>query len=571
MNSPFVEFLKLFSKEFGKNKKYIVAVCTLVVLAAGIGAIAPFIYGKTIDSITQRKYEIALGLVGVGVIIDILKTYFNSFNGKITAELIIKISNSIRCILSEKVYRMKVECFDKYSKGEIVNRIQESTEDVVGFYIEFFKNLTMLGINLFVPLFFMFFISMKLSMFTLLTMPIIFAIVLLFQTKIKKIQEELVKNQDEYTSYLYESLDNIDGIKAYQIEGKAVLKIKKLLNNIASIFNSHLKISLVIKVIQDHLIAIFDAMILVISINSISNGTLTIGEMISFIVYLDILMGAISSLSSLSISYKENHVNIMRIIEIEKVSLEAKGEDIGLNTIKKIEFVNLRFGYEKEKELLKNITFKIEKPGLYVIVGENGCGKSTILKLLLKFYYCHSEELFINDKDINDIGSGELRNEISYLSKNNFVMRASIYENIKMVVEHATDQEIWQALCTVGLKNFILSLDKGYNTEIGDGALTLSSGQIQKLMLARIILKKSSLILLDEVTSDLDPVSESEIIKIIKELAKTKIVISVAHRTQFVNSGDFIIHIHNGTMVDIGKHEELMLHSALYKEMFGEL
>lgn len=564
------EFWKTYSRHFKERKISIVFLSILMILVAIIDGVSPLIYGNTIDGITQNNMKYTFGLILLSFILAIIRSIISSIEGRKTACLILSIANKIKSSLFEKTIKMKASKLDIYTKGEIFNRLEDSCNNTVKFCVELSKSLIIIVINTVVPLIFIFRISVNLSVFALMVLPLMFLVTLLFQRVINKIQSEFVKNKDEYTVFVYNSLESIEGIKSFQIEDTAMSGFQRSISNIFYIFKRQQNIGVALRILQDVIIAVFNFIVLYLAASYIMSGKFTVGNLVSFSIYIEILFTAISSIMTFSISYQQNVIDITRILDIEHAPFEVNTLDYKIidEPIIKIEANHLNFSYSNGKRILKNLNLKINEPGWYSLVGENGCGKSTFFKILEKFYDCEKNMFFINDYDICDIDYNSLRNQIAYVSKKNYVVNGTIRDNLKIVDDNLNDQDFIRALEIVGLYNFIHSLDDGIDTVIGEGALKLSSGQLQKLMIARIVLKQSSVILIDEVTSDLDAVSEQEIVNVIKALSKDKIVISIAHRSSFIIPSDKIFYMHDGFIWESGTHEELMSNCLIYKKMF---
>lgn len=563
-------FWKQYSKYFTEQKWSFLFLIILVMLVTIISSVTPIIYGNTIDSISSFDMKKSVLLISISFFLAIIHSIIETIEGRKSAYLALHISNKIKNNLFEKIIRMTVSNLDTFTKGELINRLENSSDSVVLYFINIAKNIILILINTIVPLIFIFRISTKLSIIAIMMMPIMFTLTLLFQKRINKTQIEYVKNTDVYTTHMYNSIENIESLKAFQTENIAILEFKNCLSRIFSIFCKQQNIGFTLKILQDSLVACFNFIVLFLAANYIVAGELTIGSLVSFVIYIEMLFNAVATLMTFSLSYQQNAINIERILEIENTPSEVdiSSEVNIINSIYKIDIKNLDFKYQKGRMILKNLNMKISNPGWYTIVGENGCGKSTLFKILEKFYECEKNHILINDFDLNDIKYGYIRNQIAYASKRDCIINGTIKENIKMIDDSLDDTDIINVLKAVNLYDYIKSLELGLETLIGENAIKLSSGQLQKLTLAKIILKKSSVILFDEVTSDLDINSEQEIIQIIKKLSREKIVISIAHRSSFIIPSDKIFYMYNGCFYDSGTHDELIARCPIYRNLF---
>ena len=210
----------------------------------------------------------------------------------------------------------------------------------------------------------------------------------------------------------------------------------------------------------------------------------------------------------------------------------------------------------------------MDSPGFYSFVGKNGCGKSTLAKLLIKLYVVDSGYMEINGIDYNNCFIDSLRENITYIQKEDFFLNDTIYNNLSLANERATAEDIYRACQTVGIDEFINSLPDKYDTLVGEGGSTLSSGQRQKLNIARALLKKSKILIFDETTANLDGKSEKNVISILKKMSKHSIVIFISHKVSSIVQSDRIFLMESGSIIDSGTHEQLSKNNNIYKELF---
>lgn len=271
-------------------------------------------------------------------------------------------------------------------------------------------------------------------------------------------------------------------------------------------------LSSLINFLQQFFNQIFEVIIIFISAVFIIKGILSIGMMVSFNSYLEKLFNAISRLISLNLEKQTLAISLERINDIQSKEKEIVNENQPIK-INKIEFSHVSFKYDKN-EVLRDICFTINENGLYSIVGENGSGKTTILKLIDKLYVISKGEIFINDINIDELELGKLRRSISYMMKDNLIMPTSLYENIILGCDRVPDNDYLEELCQMLQLNELKNRIGGLWGEInGD---MLSSGEKQKVGLARALVNGSNLILLDEATSDMDGSVEKQVVNIIK-------------------------------------------------------
>ena len=260
-------------------------------------------------------------------------------------------------------------------------------------------------------------------------------------------------------------------------------------------------------------------------------------------------------------------VNIDRINGIFSEPAETvKTECIEIKNVNKIQIKNLAFSYTN-KEILDGLNLQIESPGLYSLVGINGSGKSTVLKLIIGLYEYNKGNIWINNMIINNLSLYEYRERISYIPKQPFLFNESIEYNLTL--GKTIDRERIEFVCRqVGLYEFIKEQEQKYETIVGEGGIFLSSGTKQKISIARAALKDSTLWLGDEITSDLDGQVEADVIGYLKKLSAEKIIIMVSHKISSIEKSDKIFVINEGCIVSEGTNAELMEKDLLYRKMF---
>ena len=279
------------------------------------------------------------------------------------------------------------------------------------------------------------------------------------------------------------------------------------------------------------------------------------------------LIGYISEIREKLADGKVSASRVFDIITYNSFSKETYGT-MTLDTIKgNIEFKKVVFKYNSNK-LFENLTFKIEPNKMIAIVGKSGEGKSTILKLLSKSYSVNSGEILIDNYNINDLSEETIKNNISIVSQSPYIFNLSIKENIKLANSSATDDKIIEVCKKAQIHDVIASMEDGYDTLVGENGVILSGGQRQRIAIARALIKKSKIILLDEATSSLDNNNQAKIKNVIKDLSKDHTVVIVAHRLSTIVDSDNIFVLDKHKISASGTHNELMKNCAEYRNLY---
>ena len=313
---------------------------------------------------------------------------------------------------------------------------------------------------------------------------------------------------------------------------------------------------------------VINIVILLIAGVAIISGQMTIGNMVAFNTYLGSFFESIFKVMELNLDRQSVLISYKRMLELENQEEEDYNAGIELGFIENIICKNLNFGYEQEM-ILKELNITISGNGLYSIVGNNGCGKTTFLKLLERFYDKVSGEIFINNIEIEKYALSSLRKSIFYMAKEPFFMQDTILNNLRMGKDTVLKQEIIELCQKVGIHDEIMYLPEGYETVMEKGGENFSSGQKQKLGFVRVLLSQASLILLDEVTSDMDGIAEKKMCDLVEEMSQYSIVINVSHKPESLKRSKKIFLIENGKIVGSGLHCEMLRGYEQYRKMFG--
>ena len=483
----------------------------------------------------------------------------------------ITIENDIKKSLMESILYIKNRYLEQYEKGALLNRIEFDVETIAGYYIDLIGSILMIILNSLIAIYFIFQISIKLSLVAIVFLPFSFLVNYFFRNKIRMIGIKQKEINDQYLSYNGWIFININSLKAFGRQKNILERFSSFLNSKLDIDMKGTKLSLQVSVIRAILSSGLNVALLTIAGILIMDGEMTIGNLVAFNSYLEMLYQAISKMLELNLNKQGVIVSCERLGEIRFAESELKGEKGSILDvpIKEIEFDKVCFSYSNEKSILSDTSFTIKENGLYSFVGENGCGKTTILKLLEKFYDVEQGQIKINKIDINDYEIFSVRENIAYMSKEPFFIYDTVYENIRLANNHISEDEIEDICRQVGLHKDIMKMQQQYRSLIESDGGNLSNGQKQKLSFARIMAcKKASLYLLDEITSDLDGIAEKNICDLVEEIAKHAIIICVSHKEELLKRSRKILVIEEGKVMDTGTHESLLNSSITYKKLY---
>lgn len=517
--------------------------------------------------------SVVLLLLGVFlVVMTLFKTacYFGSSAAIIPLRT--GIVRDIRTKVYDKVVSLPIGFFSKERKGDIIARMTGDVSEVENSIV---TSLDMLIKNpIFILIYFgtLIYISWELTLFTICVIPVLGWVMGSIGRKLKA--KSLVAQQKlgETTSQMEETLGGLRIIKAFIAEKKMSARFMKCSNELRS---ATMKVTM--RQALAHPVSEFLGTAVIVIVLWFG-GTLILGEnspisAAAFIYYLTILYSIINPLKELSkASYNiprglASMERIDAILSAENPIVDGeKGVEIP-EMQEGIEYKNLTFSYDGERNVLKNINLKIQKGKTVALVGQSGSGKSTMVDLIPRYYDVEQGEITIDGVNIKDMKVKSLRSLIGNVNQEAILFNDSFYNNITFGVENATMEQVVEAAKIANAHDFIMATENGYDTNVGDRGCLLSGGQRQRISIARAILKNPPILILDEATSALDTESERLVQEALERLMKSRTTIAIAHRLSTIKNADEICVLRDGEIVERGKHEELLEQNGVYKRL----
>ena len=431
----------------------------------------------------------------------------------------------------------------------------------------FKDSLTLMGL-----LIVMFLQNWKLALISIVMIPLASFSAKTLGKRISKVTTEAQQKSGFLTTYLVELFKNHKLIKIFQ---KEEYEKKRAESYLSQLKEKNQKIQTVFVRMSPIMETLTGAMIAVLIFYSsilMSRGELDINNFFSFLAAMMLAYQPVRSLSTLNMILNQGLSAASRILPIidQKNNInDSSGAELIQVKNSNIKFQNVNFSYEiSEGQTLNSINLEFEGGKMTSLVGHSGSGKSTIMNLIPRFYDVQSGEIFIDNQSINKLTIKSLRDQISMVSQETTLFDDTIKNNIKYAKENATDDEIYHVAKLSFCEEFISNLPNKYETLIGENGVRLSGGEKQRLSIARAMLKKSSVILLDEATSSLDSETETKIQEALNILTKNKTTIVIAHRLSTILNSNNIYLIDSGKVIENGKHEDLMHKSELYRSFY---
>ena len=528
--------------------------------------------GNVIDKLYNNDFNINIlgsavfivAMLGIRFVCNFLSTKFSS-----------KSSTEVRKGLRAKIYQKLLDLGVNYKDTiSTSSTVQISVDGVEALEIYFGRYLPQLFYSLLAPLTLFVVvapISFKAAIVLLICVPLIPVSIVAVMKFAKKL---LGKYWGIYTNLGDSFLENLHGLttlKIYDLDEEKNEEMNKEAENFRNITMKVLSMQLNSINIMDLIAFGGSALGIIIAINQYSQGNITIGQVLIIILlssefFIPLrLLGSYFHVAMNGMAASDKIFNLLDA-EIEKVENLTKEE---MNLLKdiNIEIKNVDFSYDKERKVLKNVNVTIPKGKMIALVGESGCGKSTITNLLLKQEKVDSGEITLNGINLNYIPFEVLTKKVGFINHSAYIFNGTIEDNLRMGKFDANEREINEALKKANLYDFVQSLPEKLQTNVGEGGSLLSGGQKQRLALARTIITNPEIYIFDEATSNIDVESEEKIWRSIYELSENKTVIVISHRLANVKNADNIYVLDKGNIVENGNHKVLMNNNNKYAQL----
>ena len=481
------------------------------------------------------------------------------------------VLTSLRENLYKKIISMPLPFFSEKKKGDVISRITADVLEIQHSFLSILELIIREPLTIFFTLMAMFLISSKLTLFVIFFIPISGFIISLIGRSLKATSTLVQTEQAEFLSITEETLQGLKVIKGFVSELFFINKFKESNNKFYNYSNKLINRQNLASPISEFLgISVIGALLWY-------GGQLVLVDLelkpAAFLTYMGLAYGVLTpakAISKASYSIKKGNAAAERVLEVlesESTIKEIKNPIEKQSFKSDITFKNVSFKYDQES-VLNNINFKIRKGQTVAIVGQSGSGKSTIANLIPRFYDVSSGEILIDNINVKNLSKTDLRKLMGLVSQDSILFNDTILNNIKLSNSKANSKDIEKAAKIANADNFIEKFEKGYELNVGDGGGKLSGGQKQRISIARAILKKSAIILLDEATSSLDADSEQIVQNAIANLTKNKTTLVIAHRLSTIHNADQIFVLNNGSIIDSGNHDYLIKNSNEYKSLY---
>lgn len=568
--------IKKLSKFIGEYKIPTILTPILVALEVVMEVIIPLIMADLIDKgIYMGEMNVVYKLGIELVIAALLSLIFGTTNGFTAAKASAGFAKNLRKELYYKVQDFSFANIDKFSTASLVTRLTTDVSNVQ----QAFQMLTRITVR--APLMFAFSlitamtINVKLALIFVAVIPLLAFAIFKIITKTYPIMQKTFKKYDKLNSVVEENVGAMRVVKSFVLEDEEIDKFKDVSN---VIFNNFTRAEKNIAFMPVVMSTAINVCILLVSwlgakIIVTSNMTeLTTGQLMTFITYSIQILTALLMVAMVSLMLTNAKASGERILEVLEEEPSIKNPKKAIKKVKNgdIEYSNVSFSYvdDKEKECLKNINLKIKSGETIGIIGGTGSGKSTLVNLIPRLYDVTEGTLKVGGVNVKEYDIETLRNEVSCVLQKNVLFSGTVSDNIRWGDENATDEEVERVCKLAQADDFVKAFPDGYNTHIEQGGTNVSGGQKQRLCIARALLKKPKILILDDSTSAVDTATDALIRKAFREEIPNTTKIIIAQRINSVQDADKIIVMDGGAINGFGTHEELLKNNEIYREVY---
>lgn len=536
--------------------------------------INPYLLKVCIDSFIAKK-----NLNGL-IILAVVMTAYNFIAmvaSTLRMNMMASVTNTILINIRQELYthiqKLTFSFFDNRPVGKILARVMGDVNSLQELFNNSITSLIPEVLNLLCVAVIMFYINFRLALTSLVMLP--FLIVAIFSIEgISRGRWQIYrKKRSNFNGFTHESFSGIKIIQGFAAEKPKSKALSGLVNEMMNGFISAVKLNDLFWPIVDLSWGVGSLIVYWFSVKMIKADpqSLTVGTLVAFASYVGMFWRPIINITQFYNTLVTNFAAAERIFEILDIEPDIKNAEEARKMPKikgLVEFKDVTFGYDDGTIVLDNISFKVSPGENIALVGPTGAGKTTIVNLISRFYDTQKGGVFIDGQNVKDVELDSLRSQMGIMLQDTFLFSASIKENIRYGKLDATDEEVIAAAKAVSAHEFIMKLEKGYETEVNERGSRLSVGQRQLISFARALLANPRILILDEATSNIDTNTEKLVQNGIEKLLHGRTSFVIAHRLSTIRDCDRIMAIDNGQIVEAGTHEELMRLKGLYYELY---
>ncbi|QVY63405.1 ABC transporter ATP-binding protein [Cytobacillus gottheilii] len=561
---------------YTKPHKKTIILAFLLLLATTAGDIlGPILVSIFIDDYLRPQNLVAEPLIILGTaylglqVMNLIVSYFQLLKFQ---EIALKIIQQLRIDVFSKVQALGLKYFDKTPAGSIVSRVTNDTEAIKDMFVSVLVTFVQGGFLLVGIFIAMFILNVKLALFCLIILPLIFMIMAAYRKYSSVFYQDLRERLSQLNAKLSESLQGMAIIQVFKQE-------KRMRDEFEEINEAHYKAGirnikidgLLLRPAIDLVYAL--ALIIVLSFFGFDslNSHVEIGVIYAFVSYLDRFFEPVNNIMQRLSMYQQAIIAASRafkLLDEDELAPDQPDNSSLQVTDGEIEFRNVSFSYDGKRDVLKNISFKAKPGETVALVGHTGSGKSSIINMMMRFYEFERGDILIDGQSIKHYGKEEIRKKLGLVLQDPFLFYGTIKDNISLYNDGLSDEEIKKAAEFVQAHHFIQQLEDKYDHKVVERGSTFSSGQRQLIAFARTIASNPKVLVLDEATANIDTETEEAIQFALNKMRKGRTTIAIAHRLSTIQDAEQILVLHQGEIVERGNHQELLSQRGLYHKMY---
>ncbi len=552
---------------------YIIAILSTLMLTV-INLAAPKVLSAMTGIVSSGVDEAGLSririLTAILIILYLGRILFRFLSNYLAHKAAWYLVGDLRTRTYDKLEHMHIGYFHDKQTGDLMSRIVNDTRDFELLYAHMIPE-TITNIVTFVGvLAVLLTINWKLALITCAPIPLIFLSGIIFSKKVRPFFRASQKKMGELNGKLQ---DNLSGLQEIQSFGREEYETEKVdernFEHIRAMLKA-LKISAIFHPSVEFISSIGTILVVACGGYLAYRESLSVEDVVAFLLYLGLFYAPITGLANLLENMQQSMAGAERVMAVLDAPCEIKDKE-GAEKLTDVQgavaFEHVSFSYETGSEILSDISFTCKPGEMLALVGPTGVGKTTMTKLISRFYEPTKGQILIDGKDVKDVTIESLRSNISPVLQDTFLFNGTIAENIGYAVPEASMEEIMEAAKAANIHKDIMQMPNGYDTLVGERGLRLSGGQKQRVAISRAILRKSPIIVLDEATASVDVETEHQIQEAINNISGKRTIIAIAHRLSTIRNADQILVIENGHIVERGNHEELVALGGTYARM----
>lgn len=568
-----IVLMRLFTYLKPHKKLLFVALVFLALTVVG-DMLGPYLIKVFIDDYLMMDNIVLKPVLTLAVsyfVIQILNVFITYYQTLKFQELALKVIQQLRIDVFSKIHRLGMRYFDQVPAGSIVSRATNDTEAIKDMFVSVlisFVQAAFLIVGVYIA---MFLLNAELALYMLLILPVVIYIIYLYRKMSAVVYMRMREKLGQLNAKLSETLSGMSIVQAFRQE-------KRFNDDFDAINEEHFEAmmantkmnSLLLRPIID--LVYFTAIIILLFYFGWTSfeTAVEVGVVYAFITYMNRFFDPINQMMERLALFQQAIVAASRVFALmDNEELEPTQQDQALTvTDGRIEFKDVSFSYDGERDVLKNISFTVNPGETVALVGHTGSGKSSIINLLMRFYEFERGDIVIDGESIKDYSQQELRDKMGLVLQDPFLFYGTVDSNIRLHNEQLSLSDVKHAAEFVQASDFIEGLPDGYHSRVTERGSTFSSGQRQLIAFARTVATNPKILVLDEATAAIDTETEVGIQQSLEKMRKGRTTIAIAHRLSTIQDAEQILVLHKGEIVERGTHQELLAHKGLYEKMF---